>query len=331
MSISLTSKTKHILLGATTAAVLLLGYGYIAYSNTHPNTDDAYVNANIVNIAAQVSGPVNQVFVQNNQLVKQGQLLFTIDPSPFQIAVNRSMAALELAQQNMNVDNAEVKTAQAKLAQAQAELMVQEQNVPRILTLVSKGEMSKADGADAQGKLDNAKAAYDAAQGQLQQAIQALGASGKQNAQVQQAYANLASDQLNLQHTKIYAPSSGYLVNFSLQPGTMVTAQQALFALVQNNLWWVDSNFKETDLANIRVGQPATIELDTYPGVDFKGKVDSISSGSGAAFSILPPENATGNWVKVTQRFTVKVVFVNPPPQYPLRVGASSTVTINTK
>jgi membrane fusion protein (multidrug efflux system) len=116
----------------------------------------------------------------------------------------------------------------------------------------------------------------------------------------------------------------------TLQQGSIVNANQALFTLISNDLFWVDANYEETDLQNIRPGQPAEIKLDMYPNHVFKGVVNSISGGSGAAFSLLPPENATGNWVKITQRVPVKVVIINPDPDYPLHIGTTATVTIDT-
>ena len=116
----------------------------------------------------------------------------------------------------------------------------------------------------------------------------------------------------------------------TLRPGATVQAGQPLFAIIEANRWWVDANFKETDLARIKVGQPATVRLDMYPDTTFDGTVESISAGSGASFSVLPPENASGNWVKVTQRFPVRIALTNPPADKPLRVGASAWVTIDT-
>ena len=130
--------------------------------------------------------------------------------------------------------------------------------------------------------------------------------------------------------THVTAPSDGILSNVTLRPGATVQAGPPLFAIIEANRWWVDANFKETDLARIKVGQPATVYLDMYPGATFDGVVESISAGSGATFSVLPPENATGNWVKVTQRFPVRITITNPPADKPLRVGASASVTIDT-
>jgi membrane fusion protein (multidrug efflux system) len=128
----------------------------------------------------------------------------------------------------------------------------------------------------------------------------------------------------------VYAPANGRVSEIEIRPGTVVTKDIPLFALVENRGWWVEANFKETDLVRIRPGQPATIAMDMYPGKTFQGTVSQLSPASGIAFSLLPPENATGNWVKITQRFPVKVTIKAPPDDRPLRIGASSTVTIDT-
>jgi len=327
------NKRKIIKTSIWFAVVIILFAGLFAYwehSALYPSTNDAYVEANVVNIAAQVTGPVQKIDVKNNEMVKKGQLLFTIDPKPFQIAVSKAKSQLTLAKQQVASLEAAVQAAKDKAAEAKANLSIAEQNAPRTLKLVAAGQLAKAEGSKAQGELDSAKATYAAAQSEQQQAEQNLGQAGPNNAQYQTAKASLAQAELDLKHTKIYAPAAGQVTNFQLRTGTMVTAQQPQFALIESAHWWVDANFKETDLKRIRPGQQATIKLDIYPGVVFHGHVDSISGGSGSAFSILPPENATGNWVKVTQRFSVKVTIDNPPAKYHLRVGASSTVTIDT-
>ncbi len=259
---------------------------YWRYETLYPSTDDAYVQANVVNVATQVSGPVDLIAVVDHQAVTKNQLLFTIDPLPFEIAV---------------------KQAQAQVAQAQAQLDTQSKNTVRIVTLVRDGQLPKANGDDAEGQLE-----VDVAQLAL-------------------AKQQLAQAQLNLSYTQVTAPASGYITQFTLRKGQYVVASNPLFELVENHQWWVDANFKETDLERIHPGQPAKVEVDIYPGVTFNAVVQGISAGSGAAFALLPPENATGNWVKVTQRFPVRVNIINPDPKYPLRVGASSVVTVNTR
>ena len=151
------------------------------------------------------------------------------------------------------------------------------------------------------------------------------------SASVGLAKANLAEAELNLGYTQVTAPANGTVTELSLRQGNIVTANQPLFVIVGEAKYWVDANFKETELAHIRPGQNAKVYVDMYPHHTFQGVVESISSGSGAAFSLLPPENASGNWVKVTQRVTVRIHILDPDPHFPLRVGTTATVSINTK
>lgn len=325
--VKLFHKTFWVLLGA---CCLIVGFWYWYQQKYYPSTDDAYVQANIIQIAAQVSGPVAQTFVQEHQHVHQGQLLFTLDPTPFQVAANKAAANLQYIQQQVAGAESMVQAAQALVMQRQAELDTLEKDAKRTFTLVKQGQLPKANADDTHGQLAVAKAALAAANSQLQQAKQQLGKLGVQNAQYQAAQADLKQALLNLSYTQVKAPANGVLNNFNIRSGTMVSAYTPLFNLIEEKQWWVDANFKETQLKRIHPGQKVTIELDIYPNYRYDGIVQSISSGSGAAFSLFPPENATGNWVKVTQRFPVRILITLRDRKHPLRVGASSQVTINT-
>lgn len=148
-------------------------------------------------------------------------------------------------------------------------------------------------------------------------------------AKVEAAKATLAQTNLLLQYTRVYAPTSGWIANMSLSAGDNILENQQLFVLISNSEFWVDANFKETELSKIKLGQEATVVIDMYPHHPFAGVVESISGGAGTAFSLLPPQNATGNWVKITQRIPVRVRILNSDPRYPLRIGTSATVTIH--
>lgn len=279
------SKKKLLLWGGLGLVVVLVGYFTLNYLESHPSTDDAYVQANTINVAAQVTGPVANIYVKDHQAVSKDQLLFTVDPLPFQIAVDKATAAL---------------------AAQQAAYLLAEQNAKRILQLVKMAQASKAAGDQAQSQLDSAKAELAADQSQLDQA------------------------KLNLQHTSVTAPDAGVVTQFVLQPGNNVVANTTLFMIVKQDHFWVDANFKETQVARIKPGQKVSIVLDMFPKHVFRGTVDAVSSASGSVFSIMPPENASGNWVKVTQRFPVKILIQNPDPAFPLRAGATATTTIDT-
>lgn len=308
----------------------VIGFIYWRHNKLYPATDDAYVNAHVINIAAQVTGPVIKTYVQNYQLVQQNQPLFDIDPTPYSLAVQKAQAALDLAQQKVAGEQAAVQAATAQLAARQEELVLAQQNAKRILPLVQSNHIAKTEGDKIREQVKVARSAVKEATENLEQAKQTLGATGNSNADIQNAQAVLAQAQLDLQHTHVVAPEAGRLINFSTRVGDMINASVDLFSIIEQTTWWVDSNFKETDLLRIHVGQPATIVVDIYPDHTFKGIVTDISQGSGSAFALLPAENATGNWVKVTQRFSVKVQIQDVDPNYPLRVGASATVKIDT-
>lgn len=326
----ISSFKKYSLTTLLTVILLGLCYGYYVYSKAHPSTDNAYVQANTVYIAAQVSGPIVNLNVANHQQVVKDTVLFTIAPKPFELEVIKAQAQLQLMQQQLAANEAAVATAAAVVKQRISEYELGQKNSQRMLTLVKLGQLSKAAGDDIKGKLAVAKAALTAAHAQNEQAKQQRGEIGKNNAQLQAAQAALQQAQLNLQHTRVLAPAAGVINNLTSRVGSMVSAGAPLFALIEENQWWVDANFKETDIQRIKAGQLAHIELDSYPGKKFQGTVAAISAGSGAAFAILPPENATGNWVKVTQRFPIKILINHPDPLYPLRIGASCEVTIDT-
>ncbi|MCK4869525.1 MAG: HlyD family secretion protein [Gammaproteobacteria bacterium] len=321
-----------LLIWLTIIALLVAGsYFFWRYEMVHPSTEDAYVNANIINIAAQVSGPIATIDTQNHAFVNKGQLLFSIDTKPFVIAVQQAQAELDNVRQQAKALQEAIIAANALVTERQSELVDTQKDAHRILTLVRKGVLPISDGDSIKSKLQVAEAALKAAQSNFQEAQQQLGTPGEDNAQIRTAKAALNQALLNLQHTKITAPASGQIINFTLRKGSMIPAQQAQFALIENNRWWVDANFKETDLGRLKIGQKALITVDMYPDRKFQGQIVNISGGSGAAFSLLPPEDATGNWIKVTQRFPVKIRFLNLDPKYPLRVGASSKVIVDTK
>ncbi|CAM4375401.1 MAG: Colistin resistance protein EmrA [Legionellaceae bacterium] len=303
---------------------------YYFYNKKYPSTDNAYVQANTIYIASRVPGPILNLKIANYEKVKKDQLLFQIDPIPYQLAFDKENANLHLTEQRIAANKAALETSEAVIKQRQAELALSKKNAYRIITLVKQGQLSPATRDDAQSKLAVAQASLVAAQHQYEQFKNQLGDMGEHNADLQTAKAALREAALNLSYTQIKAPANGLIINFNLRAGSMITSEQPLFALIENKGWWIDANFKETELENIREGQKAKIKIDIYPKKIFQGRVIAISQGSGAAFSIFPPENATGNWIKITQRFPVKIIITNPDPHYPLRVGASCEVTIDT-
>lgn len=323
--------SKHLMWWVTVVLVILIGFiTFLRHTRLHPSTDDAYINANVVHIAARVSGRVTAVYVENYQFVRKGQPLFQIDPQPYQIAVNAAQAKFDLSEQGEKSEVAQVKEAEAAVTERQADVLLARNDAQRILTLVQKGQMSKQAGDQVRNRLQVSQASLLAAENSLAKAKANLGAADNSNANIRAAKADLDQAKLNLSYTLITAPADGNLVNFNVRTGNMIQASQPLFDLVENGQYWVDANYKETQLERIKLGQPAIITTDIYPDKKFTGVVYKISPGSGTAFAILPAENATGNWVKVTQRVPVKVLILNRDKNHPLPVGTSATITIDT-
>ena len=319
--------------GAVAVAAVVVaagGYWYHEDMTYHPSTSDAYVKANTVGIAAQVPGNVIEVPVSNQQPVAKGALLFRIDPQHYHDQVLQAQAALDQARQAVGAEEAAVQAAQARVADVQASLTTAKRTYMRDQHLAATGVASQAQLTSARDAYDSARAQLDLARAQLNQAQKTLGTPGKGNHKIEAATAALNQAKLSLSRTDVDAPCAGRLSGFRLRPGDVIAAGTNQGTLVCNKHFWVYANYKETALNRIRPGQHATITIDMYPGKTFHGIVESLNPASGAAFSLMPPENASGNWVKVTQRVPVKILITDAGPKYPMRVQTSAEVTINT-
>lgn len=320
---------KWVVLLLVAAIAGFFAWRYWRNSELYAGTDNAYINADKVEIASQVQGPVLKLYVGENQPVKAGDPLFDVDPRPYQLAFEKAEAQLRLANQSMSQESAAVAAAEAQVAQRRAELANAEDNFRRTRRLVQQGFLSKQGGESAGTQVTTAEAALRAAQANLEQARSTLGTVGSDNAAVRAAQTAVEQARLDLQHTHVTAPADGVVTNISLRPGNIVQPGVPLFVIISNRGFWVDANFKETELKRIHPGQKAAIDVDMYPGHPFHGIVESLSGGSGTAFSLLPPQNATGNWVKVTQRVPVRIRILDPDPRYPLRIGTTATVKVD--
>jgi membrane fusion protein, multidrug efflux system len=310
------------------AIALVFGVRYWREASLYVTTENAYVQANQGEITAQVTGPIAKVYVVDQQHVNAGDPLFDIDPANYEIALARAEAQLEIARQGVSQEGAGVAQSQAVLAQRQAEAENARSDWVRNQELMKSGFLSASGGEQARTKLTTAQAAVKAAEADVARARSALGKTGDDNAQVLAATAAVRQAELDLQRTKVTAPTTGVVANFSLQPGNTVQPSVPLFVVISDREFWVDANFKETELKEIHPGQHVLIQSDMYPDHTFHGVVQSLSGGSGTAFSLLPPQNATGNWVKVTQRVPVRIKVEDPDPQHPLRIGTTATVRV---
>lgn len=305
------------------------GLGYLNYSHQFLSTEDAFIGGNQTQISAQVSGLIQTTPWQNNKNVQKGDILFTLDPTPFKIAVDEAQAGLAAAEREQQTANAAINTAKAELQRQEASAEQAEDHLHRLTNIKNKQFVSAQALSDARSALAVARAAVNQAQAQLAQTITQAGAAGANNDRIKAAKAKLSQAQYNLSKTVVRAPMSGRLANYSIEPGQTVNANQTVCSIVANTGLWVDANFKETNMAAVQIGQPAQIESDIYPGHIFKGHVLSIAAGAGNAFSLLPPQNATGNWVKVTQRVPVRILLDDTDTKkHHLPIGTSTTTRI---
>ena len=305
------------------------GVWYWIVSGRSASTENAYVNARVVQVSSLVMGQVVEVPVRENSVVRAGDVLFVVDRRPFENALAEAQGRLRLAEQGTRADTSEVAAAAADVQQQQASLANAEANLRRTQQLVAQGFMSRQAQDDAVARVNVARAGVAAADARLAKARAAVATTGEVTPAVRIAQAEVEKARLDLEHTVVRASEPGIVTHFDLVAGTVVTPGTPLFALVVAQSFWVDANFKETELGGVRPGLPATIMVDLYPKHPFHGRVESLAGGTGAAFSLLPPQNATGNWVKVAQRVPVRITVDDPDPAFPLRVGATATVTVD--
>ncbi|UOQ73599.1 HlyD family secretion protein [Hymenobacter cellulosilyticus] len=328
------------------ALVLLVGgyFGYQRYQfgQAHEETDDAQVEGDVYPILPRVAGPVLEVKVEDNQPVKKGDVLAILDAADYQQRVNAAEAALAAAQANVTAARAGVGTASANVSTAQATIGVSDANRSRLekdlkrSAFLRKEDIIPQSEYDAvQANLKSTSAQRATAQQQVQVARQQVAAAQQQvavaQAVVKQRQADLDNAKLQLSYTTITAPANGVVSKKNVQPGQIVSPGQQLMGLVASEKTWVIANFKETQLENMKVNQPVTVEVDAYPNEEFVGHIESLSAATGARFALLPPDNASGNFVKVTQRVPVKIVLDKADPEHPLRAGMSVTATVKVK
>ncbi len=311
------------------ALILALVLGWLAYRHYHEierSTENAYIGADVVNVAPQVSGRVVRVHVLENQFVKKGDPLFDIDPEPYRIALEHAKADLAEAYQNARRDSADIALAKAGIAKTESDLANARSIEARDSQLVAKHFLSQQALDDAKTRVKTLEAALNEARAKLQGAHSAPWNTADRG-DYMKARAALDQAALDLSRTHVIAEHDGQISNLTLTAGSTVATGVPLFALIDKNSYYVDANFKETELPGIRAGQKVDIDFDMYPGEHFKGTVESIGGSTGTAFSLLPPQNATGNWVKITQRIPVRIRLDSMDRA--LRIGATATVTVH--
>ena len=320
------------------AAIVVLGGGTYFYvtSGWYQSTDDAYAQAATVSISANVAGRVSEVEVRDNEFVHRGATLFKLDDAPFRIAV--SDAAARLADTRLQIESLKstYRQRQVELRAARDTQSYAQQQYDRQARLLASGIASQAQFDQAAHALDAARQQVANVQQQIGVALANLGGdpniAPERHPLVAQAQAVLDRAQLNLSYTVISAPTDGVVAKVEqLQVGDTIAASAPVFALVSTRDVWIEANFKEVQLARMRPGQTATVEIDRYPGRRFSAEVTSVSPGTGSQFSLLPPENATGNWVKVVQRVPVRLQLTQVDAGFLLQAGLSANVTVDTR
>ena len=325
-----TSKQKRKTFVAITAVAGAAGAGLLAYfSHSHyfPSTNDAYVQAYTINVSPYVQGYIKTIKAVPNKFVKKGTLLYEIVPLPFQLTVKQKEMEMEAAIHKKASLAKQLLQAQQGLNDQAARQWLIDLNDQRYKFLEQRQVVSLEKSQEFEASKQELKAEVNSARLEIER-IKTLILEQEGNIKALRAAVNNAK--VNLNYTRYYAPIDAYVNNnFSIRPGQYVKPGDVMFKLVDNTQWWVDANFMESQIGRIRRGMPAKITLDMYPGVKFSGNVITISQGSGAYYSLLPPQNATGNWVKVPQRFPVQIK-LQQNSQHPLRAGSTARAEVNT-
>jgi membrane fusion protein, multidrug efflux system len=295
-------------------------------------TDDAYVKADLAQVASEVPGRIVEVMVRDHQTVEAGTPLLKIDPLPYELALEKAEADLDNARMTVETARAQWQETQSELSEAESQAEYLTRQAVRQRALAATGATSITRLEEAQNAAIVARDRVSVVKGRLARMLAALGdpeIPTDDHPLVREKRAERDRAALDLKRTTILAPITGTAVNVKLQPGEQVQRATPLFVLVATSRPWIEANMKETDLTHVKVGQTARVVLDTYPGVTWTGEVESISPATGAEFAILPPQNASGNWVKVVQRLPVRIRLAPHAGELSLRAGMTATVTID--
>ena len=327
---------RRIILMAGVPVILAAvgGYFYLT-GGRYQETDNAYVEQAKVALSADVAGRITSVSVHENQLVKAGDVLFALDAEPYRIALAQADAALATARVNVEQLKVAYGTANAQLTAAQSTLALRQAAFDRKNALVENGTAADATLDDVKLALETARNAVITAQQQVASAKAALTGNPDiatdEHPAVKAALAARDTAQRNFDKTTVVAPADGIISQVaSLNAGQFIATGTTIASLIETGDTWIEANFKETQLASIHEGMPVEIKIDAYPGIAFTGELESIAAATGAEFALVPAQNATGNWVKVTQRVPVRIA-VDPVDGKTLRAGMSAVVSVDTK
>lgn len=331
-----------IILGVILIIGAFFGIREYLYLRNHEDTDDAQIDGDISPVVARVGGYVDSILFEENRFVKEGQVLVKLDDTDYQIKLEQALAAQRGASASVNVSESQIgssaassSTARANVEAARVRVWKANKDYTRYSNLIKEGAITQQQFDQAKAERDASQAAYEAAQEQYRAALSQVGTSKSQlqvtTTGVDQRQAEVDFARLQLSYTTIKAPTSGIVSRKNIQKGQLVQAGQTLFSIVDNKSIYVTANFKETQLENLRTGEKVDVKVDAYPDEKLEGEIYNFSPATGAKFSLLPPDNATGNYVKVVQRVPVKIkIHGSKELMEKLRPGMSVKVSVLT-
>ena len=326
---------RCVLLIGGPAVAAVIGLTIYMSSGRYVTTENAYVKAELITVTSEVSGRVTAVEIADNQIVSKGDVLFRIDPSRFEVERDRLIAELTAARVRVAAFKARHRTKLAELAAAKSDLTFLQDELTRSERLRTNGTISQFRLLEVRREVAKAEAAIQVIREEITEALVALGGQPDMDADkhsdVLRARAALDRAELDLAATVVRAPANAITANVRLQPGEYVSDGSAVLSLVSVDGYWVEANLKETDLTHLTVGQTALLTVDAYPDLEWRASVASLSPATGAEYALLPPQNASGNWVKVVQRIPVRLKIDVPDGAPALRAGMSVSVSIDTK
>lgn len=326
---------RAVLLIGVPIAVLVGGAIIWQAGGRYVNTENAYVKADIAQIAPEVAGRLIEVAVRDHQRVKAGMPMLRIDPEPYQLALAKAEAELDIARATVETARAAWRETLTELGEMESQTAYHDRNLQRQQSLAEKGVVSASKLEEAQNDANVARNRLHVVRRRLERVLAALAGDPNKHtdayAIVRDKIAERDRAELDLKRTTLIAPQDGIAVNVKLQVGEQVKAATPLFVIVTDTRPWIEANLKETTLTHVRVGQQVKVVLDVYPDEVWQGVVSSISPAAGSEFAILPPQNASGNWVKVVQRLPVKIQLKPHDGEPPLRAGMTAMVDIDTE
>jgi membrane fusion protein, multidrug efflux system len=322
----------HLISAAIVAAAIVVGLYVARLYYIYPRTDDAYVRANWVGIAPHVSGPITELPIVDNQYVKQGDLLFVVDPRPYQASLDAATARLQLTELNIKALEDAIRTAKSDQTRLEADAAYDKQYLARIEPLLAKHFVTANDVFNARSRVSAAEASVEAAHSDVSKAQNQLGQYGDINALRKAAEAAVYDAKLNVGYCYVRAPFNGWVTNLNIAEGQYANEGRQVLSLIDDRKWYVIANFRENFMSHIEPGMSAEVFLLAYPNKRFRGRVQGVGwalyQQNGASVEGLPQVEPTLNWVRLSQRFPVRIVLEDRDPKFPFKTGYTAVVTI---